>query len=60
MPSWLETIVDANPITHLETAVRGLMSDTVTPGQIGWVLLISGALIAMFAPLTMYLYRNKK
>jgi ABC-2 type transport system permease protein len=36
------------------------MSGTVTPGQIGWVLLISGALVAMFAPLTMYLYRNKK
>ena len=60
MPSWLETIVGANPITHLVTAVRGLMSGTVTPGQIGWVLLISGALIAMFAPLTMFLYRNKK
>lgn len=60
MPSWLETIVGANPITHLVTAVRGLMSGTVTPGQIGWVLLISGALVAVFAPLTMYLYRNKK
>ncbi len=60
MPSWLEAIVGANPITHLVTAVRGLMSGTVTPGQIGWVLLISGALIAVFAPLTMYLYRNKK
>ncbi len=60
MPSWLESIVGANPITHLVTAVRGLMSGTVTPGQIGWVLLISGALIAVFAPLTMYLYRNKK
>ncbi len=60
MPSWLEAIVGANPITHLVTALRGLMSGTVTPGQIGWVLLISGALIAVFAPLTMYLYRNKK
>jgi len=60
MPSWLEAIVGANPITHLVTAVRGLMSGTVTPWQIGWVLLMSGALIAMFAPLTMYLYRNKK
>jgi ABC-2 type transport system permease protein len=42
------------------TAVRGMMSGTVTTGQIGWVLLMSGALIAIFAPLTMYLYRNKK
>jgi ABC-2 type transport system permease protein len=60
MPSWLQAIVGANPITHLVTAVRGLMHGTVTAGQIGWVLLISGALIVVFAPLTMYLYRNKK
>jgi ABC-2 type transport system permease protein len=60
MPSWLEAIVNANPITHLVTVARGLMHGTVTAGQIGWVLLISGALIAVFAPLTMYLYRNKK
>jgi ABC-2 type transport system permease protein len=59
MPSWLEAIVGANPITHLVTAVRGLMHGTVAAGQIGWVLLMSGVLIAVFAPLTMYLYRNK-
>jgi len=35
------------------------MHGTVTAGQIGWVLVSSGALIAVFAPLTMYLYRNK-
>jgi daunorubicin/doxorubicin transport system permease protein len=60
MPSWLQAIVGANPITHLVTAVRGLMHGTVTAGQIGWVLLISGVLIAVFGPLTMYLYGNKK
>jgi ABC-2 type transport system permease protein len=60
MPPWLEAIVGANPITHLATAVRGLMHGTATAGQIGWVLLTSGALVAVFAPLTMYLYRNKK
>jgi hypothetical protein len=41
-------------------AWRGLMHGAVTAGQIGLVLLISGALIAVFAPLTMYLYGNKK
>ena len=59
MPSWLQTIVGFNPITHLVTAVRGLMSGTVTPGQIGLVLVSCGALIVVFAPITMYLYRNK-
>jgi ABC-2 type transport system permease protein len=60
MPSWLEAIVGSNPITHLATAVRGLMHGTATAGQIGWVLLTSGVLVAVFAPLTMYLYSNKK
>ena len=60
MPSWLEAIVDSNPITHLATAVRGLMHGTATVGQIGWVLLTSGVLVAVFGPLTMYLYSNKK
>jgi ABC-2 type transport system permease protein len=59
MPPWLEALVGANPITHLATAVRGLMHGTATAGQIGWVLLASGALVTVFAPLTMHLYRNK-
>jgi len=60
MPSWLEAIVGANPITHLATAVRGLMHGTATADQVGWVLLTSAALVAVFAPLTMHLYRNKR
>ena len=41
MPPWLENVVGANRITHLATAVRGLMHGTATAGQIGWVLLTS-------------------
>ncbi len=59
MPDWLETIVGANPITHLVSAVRGLMHGTVAAQQVVWVLLISAALVVVFAPLTMHLYRNK-
>jgi ABC-2 type transport system permease protein len=59
MPSWLEAIVGVNPITHLATAVRGLMHGTATAGHIGWVLLASGVLVSVFAPLTMYLYSNR-
>ena len=58
-PSWLQTVVGLNPITHLVTAVRGLMSGTVTPGRIGLVLVSCAALIVVFAPSTIYLYRNK-
>lgn len=60
MPLWLQTAVGYNPITHLVTAVRGLMSGTVLMGEIGWLLVACAALVAVFAPITMYLYRNKE
>jgi ABC-2 type transport system permease protein len=59
MPDWLEQFVDINPISLTVTAVRGLMHGTATADQIGAVLLASAALIAIFSPLTMYLYNNK-
>jgi ABC-2 type transport system permease protein len=60
MPRWLEAAVVFNPITHLVTAVRGLMSGTVLMGQIGWLLAACAGLVVIFAPITMYLYRNKE
>jgi ABC-2 type transport system permease protein len=59
MPGWLQAFIDVNPISHLVTAMRGLMAGTATAGQVGWVLLASAALTAVFAPLTMRLYRTK-
>jgi ABC-2 type transport system permease protein len=59
MPGWLHTFVDANPISHLVTAERGLMHGSATAGQVGWVLLASAMLLVVFAPLTMHLYRAK-
>jgi ABC-2 type transport system permease protein len=59
MPGWLHTVVDANPISHLVTAERGLMHGSATAGQVGWVLLASAMLLVVFAPLTMHLYRAK-
>ena len=58
LPGWLRAFVDVNPVTHLVTAVRGLMSGTATTGQVVWVLLASVAITAVFAPLTMLRYRN--
>lgn len=60
MPGGLQVFVDLNPITHLVTAVRGSMAGTVTAGQIGAVFATAAAFTAVFAPLTMYLYRNKR
>jgi ABC-2 type transport system permease protein len=59
MPSWLQTFVDVNPISHLVTAERGLMNGAATAGEIVWVLAAAAVLTAVFAPLSMRLYRNK-
>ncbi|WP_247003420.1 ABC transporter permease [Halosolutus gelatinilyticus] len=59
MPWWLEAFVDVNPVSHLVTAMRGLMHGTATTGEVGIVLLMSAVLVAVFAPVTMYLFRNQ-
>jgi ABC-2 type transport system permease protein len=59
MPSWLEVVVAINPVTHAVAAVRGLMHGTVTGGELFWGLLVCAALVAIFAPITLYLYLKK-
>lgn len=60
MPGWMQAVVEVNPITHLATVVRGLMDGSVPAGEIGWVLVSSVLLVAVFGPITMVLYRKKK
>lgn len=57
MPGWLRAFVNVNPVSHLVTAERSLMAGTAAVGQVGWVLVASAVLVAVFGPLTMYLYR---
>jgi ABC-2 type transport system permease protein len=59
LPGWLEAFVDVNPISHLVTASRGLMAGTATGGDIAFVLISAAVLAAVFAPLTVRLYRSK-
>lgn len=60
LPSWLQGFVEVNPISILATAVRGAMHGTATMQQVLLVLIVSLAMTAVFAPITVYLYRNKK
>ncbi|WKA53144.1 ABC transporter permease [Planococcus shixiaomingii] len=60
LPSWLQGFVEINPISILATAVRGSMHGTATAEQVIWVGIISLIITAIFAPLTIYLYRNKE
>jgi ABC-2 type transport system permease protein len=56
MPGWLESVVNLNPITHLTSAVRGLMGDGAETSDLIWVFASAAVLIAIFAPLTMRRY----
>jgi ABC-2 type transport system permease protein len=60
MPGWLQAFVNVNPVSHLVTAERGLMHGQVAAGQVIWVLLASAALVAMFGPVTVYLYGRSR
>jgi len=59
LPAWLEWFVDVNPISHLVTAVRGLMDGGASAGDVGLVLAEAAVITAIFAPLTVRLYRGK-
>ncbi|PTM58733.1 ABC transporter permease [Desmospora activa] len=59
LPSFLRWFVALNPISALVTAVRGLMHGTATWEQIAVVMLISLAMMLIFVPITMHLYRKK-
>jgi ABC-2 type transport system permease protein len=60
MPGWVQAVVANNPITHLTTAARGLMHGSVDAGAVAWVVAWSVALVAVFGPLTMRLYRAER
>lgn len=59
MPGWLQGWVNVNPVSHLVTAVRGLMGGTATFSQVSWALIASAVLVAVVAPITMRLYRTR-
>jgi ABC-2 type transport system permease protein len=59
LPVVLEWFVDVNPISHLVTATRGLMDGGASFGDVALVLGEAAALTAIFAPLTVRLYRGR-
>ncbi|WP_438270281.1 ABC transporter permease [Rubellimicrobium arenae] len=59
MPGWLEAFVRANPVSHVTTALRGLLSGTATAGQVGLALIAPAVLTLLLAPVVLALYRKK-
>ncbi|WP_101295947.1 ABC transporter permease [Halegenticoccus soli] len=60
MPTWLQTVVRVNPVTHLVDASRGLMHGGVALADVMWVLVASAVLVAVFAPLSLYMYHKER
>jgi ABC-2 type transport system permease protein len=59
LPSAIEAFVDVNPFSHLVTAARGLMDGAAEAGDIFLVLGEAAVVTAVFAPLTLRLYRTR-
>jgi ABC-2 type transport system permease protein len=59
LPPWLRAFVEVNPVSHLMTAARGLTDGTATVTGVGLVLATAAVLTAVFAPLTVRLYRTR-
>ncbi len=59
LPSALKAFVDANPISSLVTASRGLMAGDAVAGDIAVALATAVGLTAIFGPLTTRLYRTR-
>lgn len=59
LPGWLQDFVHVNPISHLISAVRGLLHGSVPTGDIAWSLIGAAAIVAVFAPLAVAIYRRR-
>ncbi|WP_320784858.1 ABC transporter permease [Streptomyces sp. CRN 30] len=59
MPGWLQAFVDNSPVTHLASAVRGLMAGDRPTAEIAWTLGWTAFFVLVFGPVTMRLYNRK-
>ncbi|KTR93226.1 ABC transporter [Microbacterium testaceum] len=59
MPSWLQWFVDANPVSHLVTAVRDLVNSGTLGADAVISLIGAAVIVAVFAPLTVRAYMRK-
>jgi oleandomycin transport system permease protein len=59
LPGWLQAFVTVNPMTHLVTAVRGLMLGGPVGPQIGWTFAWCAGLLAVFFPLALRGYNRR-
>jgi len=58
LPGALAAFVRVNPVSHLVSASRDLANHGMISGEVGWTLLAGLAVIAIFAPLSVYSYKR--
>jgi oleandomycin transport system permease protein len=59
MPGWLQVVVEANPVTQLSDAVRGLMVGGPVAEPVTWTIIWGVVIMAVFAPLSMLAFRKR-
>lgn len=59
MPGWLQAFVNNSPVTHLASAVRGLMAGDRPGAEVAWSLGWAGLFVLVFGPVTMRLYNRR-
>src|SRR5690625_3690215 len=59
MPSWLEPVVDVNPVSVVVTSIRELMAGSFQATSVATVLLYCVVLVAVFGPISMFIYNRK-
>ena len=59
MPDWLRPIAEANPVTVIVNAARGLILGSADAGTVllavAWIV----GIVAVFAPLAIWTYRRR-
>jgi ABC-2 type transport system permease protein len=56
MPRWMRTVAEANPVTHLVSAVRDLAGGAAATGSVLTAVVGAVLVLAVFAPLTVRAY----
>jgi len=59
LPSWLQTFVKINPVSHVVTAVRTMMGGGGVTTEVAWALGGCAAVVAVFMPLAVRSYSRK-
>lgn len=59
MPGWLQPVVNANPVSILTDAARGLLVGGPVAEPVLWSLLWAAGIAAVFAPLAVARFRRR-